>query len=504
MVSLPHITSANTEEPEPFVLYSQFGAKGDGKTDDIEAIIRAHAFANEHGLPVRADDGATYYIGGRDRTAIIRTNTDFGTAAFIIDDTDVENRRSDVFRVTSRHEPFPLEGITRLRRDQERIEATLPGPALIRVTDDKVRRYIRYGPNLDEGSPQTDVFLVDAEGNVDMDAPIIWDFDQITEITARLLDEETLTLRGGRFTTIANQGESKYTYYSRGIVITRSNVVVEGLEHRVTGEGEQGAPYSGFLRVHDSANVTIRDTVLTGRKTFATIGRAGTLVNMGTYGLLLTRSINVSLIRLTQTNDIHDNRYWGLMASNYCKNLILDHCVISRFDAHKGVANVTIRNSSLGYQGINAIGSGTFTLENSTVHSRRLINLRNDYGSTWRGDFVIRNSVFIPRNGESYTAGLIGGRNTGRHDFGYTCHMPRRITIDTLHIDDSQHPEEDYQGPAILADFNPELTDASYEWTYPYVLTEEVVLRNVTTASGKPLRLSKNPAMFRDVKVIHE
>lgn len=125
-----------------------------------------------------------------------------------------------------------------------------------------------------------------------------------------------------------------------------------------------------------------------------------------------------------------------------------------------------------------AIGSGTFTLENSTVHSRRLINLRNDYGSTWRGDFVIRNSVFIPRNGESYTASLIGGRNTGRHDFEYIRHMPRRITIDTLHIANSQHPEEDYQGPAILADFNPEFTDASNEWTYPYVLTGEVVPRN--------------------------
>ena len=43
-----------------FVRYSDFGAKGDGKTDDIDAIAAAHAFANQQGLPVKADDLATY------------------------------------------------------------------------------------------------------------------------------------------------------------------------------------------------------------------------------------------------------------------------------------------------------------------------------------------------------------------------------------------------------------------------------------------------------------
>ena len=55
--------------------------------------------------------------------------------------------------------------------------------------------------------------------------------------------------------------------------------------------------------------------------------------------------------------------------------------------------------------------------------------------------------------------------------------------------------------PAIFANFNPQLTDASYEEKYPYVITETVILRNVTTASGKALRLSNNPFMFNEVKV---
>ena len=36
---------------------------------------------------------------------------------------------------------------------------------------------------------------------------------------------------------------------------------------------------------------------------------------------------------------------------------------------------------------------------------------------------------------------------------------------------------------------------------HPYRLTEEVVLRNVTTASGKPVRLSPTAYLFRGVKL---
>ena len=100
------------------VRYSDFGAKGDGKTDDMEAIVAAHAFANQHQLPVKADDGATYYIAGKNRTAIIQTNTDFGKAAFIIDDSNVENREAHVFMVGSVKESFKLKGISSLKKNQ--------------------------------------------------------------------------------------------------------------------------------------------------------------------------------------------------------------------------------------------------------------------------------------------------------------------------------------------------------------------------------------------------
>jgi len=484
-----------------FVRYSDFHAKGDGVTDDIEAILASHEFANMHGLEVKADDGAVYYIGGRDLTAVIQTNTDFGTAEFIIDDTEVENRNSPVFLVISRQKPFKPEGILSLKKEQEKIVFTLPGPCIITVSNSLVKRYIRYGLNQNNGSPQTDIFIVDENGNVDEGTPIIWDFDQITDISALPIDQTELKITGGRFTTIANQAESKYTYYNRNIAIQRSNVLVDSLLHRVAGEGDNGAPYGGFINIRDCANVRVQNTILTGHKTYRTIGRAGKPVSMGSYDISVNRALNVSFVNCSQTNDINDRTYWGIIGSNYSKNLLYDNCTFSRFDAHMGVANATIRNSRLGHMGINAIGHGAFIVENSTISGRSLINLRSDYGSTWQGEFIIRNCLFIPSGGRTTSASLISGSYSGLHDFGYTCYMPESISIENLHIDDSNHPG-DYQGPAIFSNFNPQMKDDSYQEEYPYVICREVVLRNVTTASGKTLRLSNNSFMFRNVKVI--
>jgi len=488
---------------EGFVSYGDFGAVGDGKTDDMNAIAACHAFANLHGLPVKADEGATYYISGKERTSIIQTNTDFGSAAFIIDDTNVENRSASVFEVTSNLKTFIPEGILSLKQNQKKIEVSLPATCLISVTDANVRRYIRYGLNQNKGAAQTDIFVVDKDGNVDMDAPIIWDFDGVTKVTALPLDTTTLEIKGGHFTTIANKAESKYNYHSRNIAITRSNVVVDGLEHRITGEGEHGAPYGGFINIHDCAYVTVKNTILTGHKTYRTIGSAGKPVSMGSYDILVNRAISVSIVNCRQTNDIDNGSYWGIMASNYCKNILYDNCTFSRFDAHMGVANATIRNSILGYMGINAIGSGLLTVENTTIRGRHLISLRSDYGSTWNGDVVIRNCVFIPNGGRPASVSLVGGSNSGQHDFGYICYMPENIIIDTLYIDDSNHPEN-YEGPAIFSNFNPKMTSDSYQESFPYIKTKRVVLKNVSTESNKALRISDNPFMFKDVKIDYE
>lgn len=478
------------------VWYEDFGATGDGKTDDHAAIAQAHKFANERGLPVKANDAATYYIGGGDTVVVIQTDTHFGKAKLIIDDTNVVDRSKNVFEVNSTLQPIKVESVASLKQDQKRIDIKLPQPCLAVVLNENVRHYLRRGANKHDGVPQRDLFLVDADGNVDPNTAIIWDFDELTELMAFPIDKETLKITGGHFTTIANQAKSEYNYFSRGISIRRSNTLIDGLEHYVTGEGRQSAPYGAFLNIGHCANVTVRNVVLTARKTYR-VKLGNFRKKMGTYDLSLGRALNVTLINCKQSNDIHDAQFWGIMVSNGSKNITFDGCSFNRFDAHQGLTNGTIRNSTIGHAGLEVIGTGTLLLENTTVRAPSFVNLREDYGSTWRGDLIIRNCIFQP-TGDKSSPAILTGRNNGQHFHGYTAYMPERITIDKLHIEDT-NPPADYNGPAVLGNFCPGYRDPSFAQKFPYVKTREVHIKDVTTASAPPLRLSDNPVMFRDV-----
>jgi len=121
--------SSMTNDAQTFVRYEDFGAKGDGKTDDLAAIAQAHAFANQHRLPVRANAQATYYIGGKPETVTIQTDTDFGSAHFIIDDRTVAKINVNVFSVTSTLPPVYPKGITTLKKDSGRSVTRRSGTA---------------------------------------------------------------------------------------------------------------------------------------------------------------------------------------------------------------------------------------------------------------------------------------------------------------------------------------------------------------------------------------
>ena len=150
--------------------------------------------------------------------------------------------------------------------------------------------------------------------------------------------------------------------------------------------------------------------------------------------------------------------------------------------------------------GISAIGKGTLLVENSTIQGRSFIKLRPDFGSTWQGKIIIRNCIFVPLGIKSNNVGLINGYYSGKHNFGYTCYMPEHINIENLQIKDADY-SSGYKGPVIFTNFNPDMTDDSYYEKFPYIRTREVTLRNVTTASGKSIRLSNNPIMFKCVTI---
>jgi hypothetical protein len=484
---------APTDRP---VTYEAFGAVGDGKTDDLPAIVEAHAFANTHQLAVKSRPGATYHLGRRALTAVVMTDTDWGTSKFIIDDTSVENHRLSLFVVRSPLAPVKL-AIPRLTRDQKKLEVVPSGACWVRVEDPRHRVYIRRGLNQNNGTPQRDCFIVHRDGTIE--GAIDWEYEAGMRIEARLIDQRPLVLQGGEFTTIANgmKQAKGYNYWARNIAVTRSNTTVQGVTHRIIGEGDSGHPYGGFIEVSRCANVTLRDCFVTGHKTYSTIGSADKPVSMGTYDLAANEVVNLTM-RGVRMDNICDGTRWGVIGTNFCKNIFLENCVLSRMDTHQGVSgSYTIRGCTLGHVGLNAIGRGTLTVENSTLNGRSFIALRGDYGSTWEGPVVIRNCRWIPGCGSATQPYLLNAGNDGQHDFGYPCYMPREITVDGLVIEDRNVPK-DYAGPFLFTD--PDGPKAAKR-PFSYHLTERVTLHNVTTASGKKLRISPDAEFAARVRV---
>ncbi|MBM4154963.1 MAG: hypothetical protein FJ221_08015 [Lentisphaerae bacterium] len=477
------------------VTYEAFGAVGDGVADDLAAICAAHAHANRHGLPVRSNPKATYQLGRTARTAVIATDTDWSTSRFLIDDSQgVENHRKSLFEVVSLLKPVSLK-IQKLARGQERVDARPAVDCLVFVENRHRKIFIRRGLNQNDGTAQKEVFVLRRDGSIE--GAIDWDYDPVTRVEARPVDPRPLILRGGVFTHVGNRmrQEKGYNYWARNIEIRRSNTEVDGLTHRVTGETDVGHPYGGFLSIQQCANITLRNCSIDGRRTYRTIGAAGKPVSMGSYGYGVSLVVNFHMINC-RMDRIDDRTRWGVIGSNFMKNILLEDCVLSRMDVHQGVSgSYVIRRCTLGHAGLNAVGRGRLVVEESTLHGSNLITFRSDYGSPWDGEVLIRDCRWIPSGGAPSRPVMFGMQNDGTHDFGYPCSMPREIRIEGLFVDDSNHPK-DYEGVVFFAD---PLGGSHADRPHPYAVTKTVTVRGLTTASGKPPRVSSNAELAKAI-----
>lgn len=476
------------------IFYSDFDVVQSDSVCCREQIYDVHKTANEKGYKVFADYGAKYYIASVGRSVIIDTDVEWGNAQFTIDDSQVtpDKRGNWIFTLLENvNEIYQINTIKTLDRSMTNLGVTFPKSSIVTFYDDKSTHYIRYGGNADNGQTKRDSVVVDKDGNIDMDAPLMWDFDNITSISVLPIEEETRTISGGVFTTIANRAPSEYTYYARGLKVNRSNTVVNGVTHYITGEGATGAPYNGFLSINNCAYVTVKNCVFTGHKTYQSPTTA-----MGSYDIAMANAISVSFINCSQANDINDSKYWGVSGTNYCKNFVYDGCVLSRFDAHKGVANAAIKNSVIGHSGASIIGYGTFLIENSTFMTNKIVNLRSDYGSSWEGDIIIRNCTVVPTS-TSADITLITGSNKGNHNFGYPCYMPANVIIDGLVADTSGMLY-------VFANLNSNCKSNDYVPEFPFYATAKVTAKNISTTSKRGLQLSSNTYLFANTEFTKE
>ncbi len=491
------------------VYYEDFGAVGNGRTNDYQAFYDAHAFANEGGQTVKGKAGRIYCLADPTVTADgvtevraipIKTNVDWTGCEIIIDDTRIDARteagliasRSAVFAVLPENPTVTIRDSAKLTAlgkigytyNTEKIDLGLGYPAMLIVYNENRTVYRRYGASYSgEGLAQYELIVIDKDGNIDTGTPFMFDYDEITRIDIVRIDDAPITIKGGKVTSVATAADAKIQvdgrdnvlgYYSRGLSISRSNVTVDGLEHYITGEvtleelggGKEGAHYAGFYGISRASDITLKNCVMTARRNYGL---------SGTYEFKVDSSNNITLLGCVQSNfwiDADGNASesdtgrtsmsemtipntakkieycWGLACTDFSKNISYIDSRLSRFDAHTGIYNASIINSEV--QAIEITGKGTFTMKDSKWYSPGPNNVRNSLIGL-RGDYGSTwSGKIIIDSVTAYVAEddfYVLRHGYANWEFGYSCHMPALEITDLMlrNMSDREDVGADYE-----------------------------------------------------------
>ena len=516
------------------ITYADYGAVGDGVTDDSAAIRRAHNAANYLKLPVMGDSAATYYIGAITQTITIKTNTDWNGAHFIFDDSQImwnDETLRKVYVFTIAHDSnYLYQTITvptalktnGLSKGATKIEGlNLTGPAMIRIENSNQRIFKRYGVNADSGDAMQEMLYVDKDGNI-IGTPVQYDYSTITKIEVYSVSEESISVGNGSIVTIVPNPkaqdpnyENNYCFFNRGILVRRSNTIIYGIVHTIEGEQfsvivdrdgdgktgtadpdgnglpEQwtddksyGVPYNGFFAFEYVYNAQFKDCQVQGHQAY-NFYQSGGRNEMGSYDIYAHHCVNLKFYNIQQRKNYGDadgnykdqtvitNRfmYHGIMGSYYCRNFEVDNCYLDRFDSHKGLHNATLTNSTFGF-GILVIGGGELYIENVYRPSEsHFILLREDYNSIFDGDIIIKNC----RMGSKVTNIVSGSWRS--YETGLPNYMVRSLTIDGLTVETSG---SGYNYDIYLFNIGGAAKTSTSDALNPVILPTSVSYSNVT------------------------
>ena len=474
--------------------YEDFGAVGDGIYNDYDAIMKTHVYANAGGQKVVGKEGTTYRVGPMlPNTVPIMTDVDFNGCTFLIDDVGdaaYQTRTVSLFTLTRDH---PVVELTEKQIDEiAGTDATIKfgdtsvpwladyieTKSLVMFTNTHHKDFIRHGANQTSGEPRKDVFIMYPDGSIDPETEVCFEFDNFTLVQIHRVDDAPVTVENGNFINICCRTVSdtdftvRYKDYARGFKFERSNVTFKNVTHRMQDEPElnfnvnsqyggcnESYPYYAFIYTERTYNLLVEDCSLTGHTTYYQPGRAtastgGVVSNpipAGTYDIAVERSVNVHFLNTHQyaPNGLGDSRYWGIMTSNWTKDMTFENCSINRFDAHRSFWGARLIDTDIGHT-INLVGGGELYMERvRKIVGSVFIQTRGDYGGTFRGNITLidctlegtntyrsnTGGVYNPASkaGTGYVVsiGYDTDNETGYWDwfFGFPSYMPESITL---------------------------------------------------------------------------
>lgn len=483
--------------------YSMFGAKGDGKTNDYEAVRAAHTYANSlynnTGITVTVfgEKGKNYYISttgsyeAKKSPVEIITDVDWQNCTFTIDDYADQDKDGvndihtgyPVFNVVSdmknidggtsviditaaEYNTYASEKIGPELKDASAIISAVKNSSLYKnqyhkgikkdfdrctvwaaFVEDNGKRWRRKGTS-ESSWPKTGEIITFNSETGEILTNIDFEYPDLYRLRVFPIRKNNIRIGNAKFITKTNNvvytGETQNSYTNRGINVEYTgNVSLHDITHTLD---EKAHPYTdtyqknssanayyGFIYVKsgsyislDSVRLSAHTPCLQKKKTDTYIGTYDLAVDNGAY--LYMNDLGYS----DYSTDILDDSRWGMIGTNQTKAVFVENSTINRFDAHRGITDLYIYDSTVGVKGLTIDGQGKFYAEKVTFDTPKyILQLRADYGACWDGDMYFRDITF--NLGKEPASALVNAENQENWYFGNTAYFPN-LYFDTLTI----------------------------------------------------------------------
>ena len=357
-----------------FVSVRQFGAVGDGETDDTDAIRATLEVANTTGAVVEFEAGKTYLLKTAESIPV-KTSINFNGCTIKLHPDCNTDFLFDVEGINETPVDLAHAAFT---RDRVNV-STLWGKSFTMYSP----IHMGYCGNDTTLNPDyyNQTMIVDDYGEFvggGIDAEIVEGTYAIRCIQS--LYVTPLSIENVHFDlTGVNPGQ-------KVIICTRNNVTFDSISFsgKFTGTGYKNE----LIQCSNCVNIE-----------FARI--------RCTHPLLATMSGYVFGLYDLNSVYIHDctvgggNSSWGAIGGSSYSNLIVERTIINRVDCHRLYhGNNAIRDCHITELAISG-GYGTFLIENTTLSrpDKYAFELRSDYNYFFDGEIVFRNCVFTAPKG---------------------------------------------------------------------------------------------------------
>lgn len=442
------VARTQQDKDREIVSVKDFGAIGDGVTDDTVAVRAAHVYANSVNAPVS--------YNGIDRIALqadaqipMKTSTDFSGCELVILGGVMTPPSFSTFNTLYliTDDDCPIETYTGAMTGSNLIEGSRSpcfnifnghGVAVIQANLITV-------PDRDKTGTMEyrQAFKINRQGIASH--PLSRDLSGSAanmEMTYRRTSKKRLSIRNVSLTDGAWNNQ-------RVFKINRCNVDISGFS--VLFDDPDTFSFDNIcelISIYHGCDIVINDFTTTGRRYVG---------SQASYCLAIYSGADIYVNRMNAVSG------WGATGTDDVSGLYFSDSILNRVDAHSSGHNIFVNNCDLHDMGVvYGWGGGIISVTNSRLHDCSAISTREDYGGQFFGNLVVDNCQFHSAATTIYAVDF----STNPMGASSTIYAPREIRVSNI----SRYFKGSGAGPWVFGPLAMKVGGATYSVYAPDVI----------------------------------